>query len=233
MKKVNSQQIIDQNKDVYNNIAAHFSNTRAFLWRDLESLAEFVKENDRVLDIGCGNGRLYQLFANLSISFTGIDISEKLIEIAKERYPKCHFEVANMTDLPFEVKKFDVIFSLVAFHHLPTQETQLKALGEMKRVLKPKGKIILLNWNAYSDWVKTKLKKGEYEDLGNQLFRVPWKTQVGENIGDRIYYGFTLEELENLANLAGLKMEKQYFLRHSEIVDVKKGMNIVSVLSNS
>ena len=230
---LNSEQIIEQNKDVYNNIAAHFSSTRAFLWRDLESLAGFVKPKDRVLDIGCGNGRLYQIFANLSISFTGIDISEKLIEIAKERYPKCSFEVANMTELPFEGKKFDVIFSLVAFHHLPTQETQLKALEEMKRVLKSKGKIILLNWNAYSDWVKNKLKEGEYEDLGNQLFRVPWKTQVGENIGDRVYYGFTLAELENLAELSGLKMEDQYFLRHSERVDVKKGMNVVSVLSKA
>lgn len=233
MNQVNSKQIIAQNKDVYNNIASHFSSTRAFLWRDLESLVGFVKENDSVLDIGCGNGRLYQLFANLSISFTGIDISENLIAIAKERYPQCHFEVVDMVDLPFENEKFDVIFSLVAFHHLPTKETQLEGLEEMKRVLKPQGKIILLNWNAYSDWVKKKLKKGDYEDLGNQLFRVPWKTQIGENIGDRVYYGFTLEELEKLAEETGLKMEDQYFLRHCEKVDVKKGMNIVSVLKKA
>ncbi len=71
----------------------------------------------------------------------------------------------------------------------------------------------------------------EVPSLGNKLFRVPWKTQTGENIGDRVYYGFTLEELENLFADAGLKLEEQYFLRHSEKVDVKKGMNIVSVLS--
>ncbi len=111
MNKVSSQQIIEQNKDIYNNIAAHFSSTRAFLWRDLESLVRFVKEKDRVLDIGCGNGRLYQLFVNLSISFTGVDISERLVKIAKERYPNCVFEAANMTWLPFADKKFDVIFS--------------------------------------------------------------------------------------------------------------------------
>lgn len=226
---LNPQQIINQNKDVYNNIAAHFSSTRAFLWRDLESLVGFVKPKDCVLDIGCGNGRLYQLFADLSISFTGIDISEKLIEIAKERYPDCHFKVADMTKLPFGEEKFDVVFSLVAFHHLPVREMQLQALREMKRVLKNNGKIILLNWNAYSDWVKNKLQEGEYEDLGNQLFRVPWKTQTGENIGDRIYYGFTPVELGKLAEDTGLKIEEQYFLRHSEKVGVAQGMNIVSV----
>ena len=134
-----------------------------------------------------------------------------------------------MTELPFEDEKFDIVFSLVAFHHLPTEDLQLKALNEMKRVLKSKGKIILLNWNAYSDWVEAKLKKGDYEDLGEHLFRVPWKTGKGELVGDRIYYGFILEELENLFKKAGLKLQEQYFLRHGEKVGVEQGMNIVSV----
>ena len=240
-----AHRIIRQNRDIYNKIADHFSDTRSFLWRDLEPLADFVKDGNSVLDIGCGNGRLYQLFEDLSrqdqvrssefrvqsIDFFGVDISEKLIEIAKEEYPDCQFEVADMTELPFEDEKFDIVFSLVAFHHLPTEDLQLKALNEMKRVLKSKGKIILLNWNAYSDWVKIKLKKGDYKDLGNHLFQVPWKTGEGESIGDRIYYGFTLEELENLFKTSGLKLEDQYFLRHGEKVGIEQGMNIVSILS--
>ena len=233
---MDAKQIILQNRQVYNKIADHFSDTRSFLWRDLEPLADFVKDGDSVLDIGCGNGRLYQLFSDKStgirpkkISYVGVDISEKLIEIAKEEYPDCQFEVADMTELPFEDEKFDIVFSLVAFHHLPTEDLQLKALNEMKRVLKSKGKIILLNWNAYSDWVEAKLKKGDYEDLGEHLFRVPWKTGKGELVGDRIYYGFILEELENLFKKAGLKLQEQYFLRHGEKVGVEQGMNIVSV----
>ncbi len=227
---MDAKQIIRQNRQVYNKIADHFSDTRSFLWRDLEPLASFVKNGDNVLDIGCGNGRLYQLFGDLSISFTGIDISEKLIEIAREKYENCKFEVGDMVELPFEDEKFDVIFSLVAFHHLPNEDMQLKALKEMKRVLKPDGKIILLNWNAYSDWVNEKLKKGDYKDLGGHLFEVPWKTGKGEKIGERIYYGFTLEELEDLFKKVDLKIQDQYFLRHAEKVDLKKGMNIVSIL---
>lgn len=224
-----SQQIIDQNRDVYNTIAEHFSDTRSYLWRDLEPFAQFVKAGDSVLDIGCGNARLYQLFQDLSISFTGIDISEGLIEIAHQKYPQSRFVVGDMSVLPFKDNEFDVVFSLVAFHHLPTHESHVKSLREMKRVVKPGGKIILLNWNAYSDWVKQKIEKGDYGDIGHQLFRVPWKTQDGENIGDRIYYGFTLKELEKLFKEARLKLEDQYFLRHAEHVDVKQGMNIVSV----
>jgi tRNA (uracil-5-)-methyltransferase TRM9 len=232
-----SQQIIDQNKEIYNKIAEHFSDTRSFLWRDLEPLSQFVKDGDTVLDIGCGNGRLYQLFGEMSrpegmqnIRFVGVDISDKLIDIAKKEYPKGEFYVGDMVELSFENEKFDVVYSLVAFHHLPDHNLQIKALQEMKRVLKPGGKIILLNWNAYSDWVNKKLEKGDYEDLGNQLFRVPWKTGEGEKVGDRIYYGFTLEELEKITKEAGLKLEDQYYLRHGERVGVEQGMNIVSVI---
>lgn len=233
-----AKDIIEQNRQIYDKIAGHFSDTRSFLWRDLEILTQFVKDGDRVLDIGCGNGRLYQLFKDLSrplkmqnVDYTGVDISEKLIEIAKEKYPKGKFFVADMISLPFKNEKFDVIFSLVAFHHLPTEDMQLKALEEMKRVLKLNGKIILLNWNAYSDWVNDKLEKGDYEDLGNQLFKVPWKTGEGKLVGDRIYYGFTLEELEGLFKKVDLKIEDQYFLRHGERVGVELGMNIVSLAS--
>ena len=241
-----AHKIIRQNRDVYNKIAEHFSDTRHYLWRDLELYTPLVKSGDKVLDIGCGNGRLYQLFGGLSrpaevknlkrktkkIDYVGLDISHKLIKIAKKNYPEGRFEVGDMTKLPFAQEEFDVIFSLVAFHHLPTKDLQLKALAEMKRVLKKNGKIIILNWNAYSDWVAEKLKKGDYEDLGNQLFRVPWKTGKGEKVGDRIYYGFTPDELEELFKKAGLSLEDQYYLRQGERVGVEQGMNIVSVLNN-
>lgn len=240
-----SQGIIDQNRQVYNKIAGHFSDTRSFLWHDLEPLSSFVKDGDSVLDIGCGNGRLYQLFDKKSIAYTGVDISEELIKIAKEKYPcppsavasgtgrqaELQFEVGDMINLPFQDKKFDVIFSLVAFHHLPERSLHIKALQEMKRVLKPGGKIIMLNWNAYSDWVKDKIENSDYEDLGNGLFKVPWKTPKQENLGDRIYYGFTLEELEGLFKEVDLNLEDQYYFRHGEKVGVEQGMNIVSILT--
>lgn len=235
---MDTESIINQNKEVYNGIASHFSDTRSFLWEDLVFLKQYVKSGDSVLDVGCGNGRLYQLFEKKSssreqgtVSFTGIDISDGLIKIARENNPECKFVVGDMRKLSFGDGSFDVVYSLVAFHHLPDHESQLQALSEMKRVLKPGGKIVLLNWNAYSVWVKEKIEKGDYEDLGNNLFKVPWKKQNKMVEGDRIYYGFTLEELEGLFKEVGLKLEEQYFLRHAEKVGVEQGMNIVSVVS--
>ena len=241
---MDSKKIINQNRDIYNKIAGHFSDTRSFLWEDLILLKEFVKDRDRILDIGCGNGRLYQLFSSLSssegvvndelgirnIEFVGLDISEKLVEIARKSFLECKFLAGDMRSLPFEDDSFDVVFSLVAFHHLPDRGSQIQALKEIKRVVKPGATAVLLNWNAYSDWVKNKESKGDYEDLGDQLFRVPWKKQDKTVLGDRIYYGFTLDELEGLFAEVGLALKEQYFLRHGEKVGVEKGMNIVSVL---
>lgn len=229
----NTEYIIEKNKQVYDEIARHFSDTRSFLWEDLVILRDFVKPGYKILDIGCGNGRLYQLFEGKSsddINFFGIDISQNLVNLAKEQYPHGEFMVADMRKLPFGDGYFDVIFSLVAFHHLPDRDSQMKSLQEMKRVLKPGGQVVLINWNAYSDWVQNKLDKGDYEYMGKNLFRVPWKRQDKQVIGDRVYYGFTLSELESLFEEVGLNLEEQYFLRHGERVDVKSGMNLVSIV---
>lgn len=240
--------IIAQNRDVYNDIAEHFSSTRSFLWRDLGMLTDYVQDGDAVLDVGCGNGRLYQLFTDLSsaqkqqldepykhierknVQYTGIDNSEELIKIARDAYRDAQFVVGDMRRLPFDSGSFDVVFSVVAFHHMPTRSSQEKALLEMKRVLKDGGYIVMLNWNAYSDWVNKKVQKGHYEYLGHHLFKVPWKTQDKEVIGDRIYYGFTPDELTELFENAKLTTLEQYYLRMGEESDEANGMNIVSVV---
>ena len=78
---------IDQNTSAYDEIASLFSSTREYIWKDIKPLKRFATKGNRILDIGCGNGRLYQLFDDLSTEFTGIDISQNLIKIAKEKYP--------------------------------------------------------------------------------------------------------------------------------------------------
>ncbi len=223
---------IEENKKVYNAIAGHFSATRALLWDDLKDLKGFAKPGARVLDIGCGNGRLYQMFSGLSILYTGLDQSEGLIEQAKGKFPAAHFVVGDMVSLPFESASFDIIYSIAAFHHLPSEPERIQALLEMKRVLVPGGKIILTNWNPQSNWAKKKLETGDWQ-LGDtpDHFIVPWRNNKREIKGLRHYWLLTPEHLENLAREVGLKVETQYYVSRGEKVEIHRGMNLVSIFS--
>lgn len=218
------KEIIEKNKAVYNRIAKQFSDTRAYVWEDLKPLKRFAKTGDRVLDVGCGNGRLLQLFDGLAISYMGTDQSEELIRLAQEKFPDQNFQVAEMQKLPFEDGSFDVVFCIAALQHLPDEGSCMRALSEMKRIVRQNGCIVLTNWNLISRWAKEKYGEGV-----NGNFVIPWKDAEGKNLGERFYHGFTLEELEGLGAKVGLRVQENFFFRKGEKSDGDNGENIVTV----
>jgi len=88
----------------------------------------------KVLSLGCGSGEdsiyLKKCGARESI---GLDISEKLLEIAKESYPECSFHMMDMEKLDFEDETFDFAYSSLAIHY---NEDWSKTFNEVYRVLK-------------------------------------------------------------------------------------------------
>ena len=149
MKKETAQAILKLSQEEYDEFASEFSASRQIFWDELQFLKEHVHKKDRVLDIGCGNGRLIDLFENKSIKYTGVDFSEKLIEIAKkERGKKGKFIKANALNMPFENNSFDVIFSVAVLHHIPSKENRIRFISEANRVLKPGGVCVLTVWNT-------------------------------------------------------------------------------------
>ena len=229
---ISSEKLIKQNKEVYNKIALPFAQTRKFIWDDIKPLVKYSKDGDKVLDLGCGSGRLYQLFEGLSIEYTGVDQSEKQLENARKNYPAGEFIASEMRSLPFEDNKFDVIYCIATFHHLPSRVSRLEALKEMKRVLKPGGRVLFTNWNLFSKSARKTVEKGKWKiKEGSEAdFFVPWMNSEGEILGERYYYGFKPEELEELFESAGFVLEEQYYSRKGDKSDVEKGHNIVSVL---
>ncbi len=227
----NLKDLISQNREVYNTIASYFSDTRSFLWDELKPLAKYTKDGDRVLDIGCGNGRLYQLFEKNQVSYTGVDQSSELIKIAQEKYPEGQFVVSEMRELPFEDSSFDVVYAIASFHHLPDEESRIKALEEMKRVLKPGSYIVMTNWNLHSRSTSKNIEKGKWRvEEGTYEFTVPWLSPEGEVLGQRYYHGFDLEELEDLFAKAGLELEEQYYVDKKGRSDQEEGKNIISII---
>lgn len=80
------------------------------------------------LEIGCGVGRL------MTDGDYGIDISENMIEIAKQRKPRCHFAVTNGSKIPYKNDKFGSVYSMLVFQH-NDEHTVKRYMQEAYRVL--------------------------------------------------------------------------------------------------
>jgi ubiquinone/menaquinone biosynthesis C-methylase UbiE len=108
-------------------------------------------KNPYLLDIACGTGWAVRYAASLTRGrgeFYGVDISSGMIkqaEAGSPSYPNVHFCKSKVEKLPFENDFFDFIISSNAFHHFSNPE---KALREAHRVLKPKGRIYILDTTA-------------------------------------------------------------------------------------
>lgn len=100
-----------------------------------------LRDGDNILDVACGNGHLLgELSKKAKINAYGVDISEKMIAAARERYPDCTFSAGPCTPLSFGNESMDVITVSCAFHHFETPQT---FANECMRVLKKNGKVIL------------------------------------------------------------------------------------------
>ena len=200
---------MDKTRRDYNLIAEEFSRSRDKFWEELRFLDGYVGDSERVLDLGCGNGRLYELFRKKNVDYYGIDISERLVELAKRRYPQAKFWAADALNLPFFDNFFDKVISIAVFHHVPSKESRLKFLKEAKRVLKPGGTFILIVWNLNSfnkslmflKYGLKKILKRSSLDFGDAF--LPWGEEVL-----RYVHRFSKGELVKLLGESGFKVEK-------------------------
>ena len=111
-----------------------------------------IKAGDRVLDVGCGSGRLTlaaQQWVRENGEAIGIDPSPEMIEVARQNAKragsKAKFELGPAESLPFPDGTFDVVLNRLMLHHLP-DDLQLRGLAEMRRMLKPGGICLVVDF---------------------------------------------------------------------------------------
>jgi ubiquinone/menaquinone biosynthesis C-methylase UbiE len=213
MDKDYAQYLLKKTTQDYNLIADDFSRAREHIWEEMRFLFDdFLIPGERVLDLGCGNGRFYQVMKDKNIDYTGVDISEKLIEIAKKRFPKAKFQVTDALNLPFPDNYFDKVYSVAVLQHIPSQEFRLQFLKEAKRVLRPKGILILTVWNLWRKaHIKRMAKNAVLKIIGKSKldFKDFFLTSAKHSLFKGFYYHcFTPKELEKLVKKAGFKIKK-------------------------
>lgn len=208
----------------YDAFAQDFSQSRSkkSSWPEFELLYPLLNNKDRILDLGCGNGRLRQWLSKDTSKkdipeghYFGLDTSDKLLEIARKRYPKDHFFRGNMSQkLPFGAEHFDIVTGIASFHHLLNKQDQRKCLSEIYRVLKPGGQVFLTTWMLPKKYFWENILRGRFKN---------WNIPFGTQKKPRTYRWVTKRELKNLCKKSGLQIEHaEYFERRNLVVIAQK-----------
>lgn len=219
------QQLVAINREFYTTFASAFSETRSSAQTRLDRIVAYIGDAGKVLDIGCGNGRLAERLERegKKLAYFGVDASPNLIAIASARKRDLHhvaaeFFVGDITQpnwhTHFERASFDVAVALAVLHHVPSFALRAAVLRDIHALLKPDSRLILSNWafdrnerqrRRIVSWQSAGLDARELEE-GDAL--LVWKRG---GAGYRYCHLITKEEMVRLAEASGFEIVKQFY----------------------
>jgi ubiquinone/menaquinone biosynthesis C-methylase UbiE len=164
----------------------------------------------RVLEIGCGLGTDGAQFAEAGADYTGVDLTEAAVELARKRFETFgtpgKFETADAEQLQFEDNSFDLVYSHGVLHHTPDTA---KAIREVHRVLRPGGRAMVMLYHR--DSYNYRINISMLRRAGAHLLRF--------DSGVRLAHLLTGEQIESLREHAHrLKTEKESYLAPDEFL---------------
>ena len=238
------------NRQSYDKIAKQFSFSRNYVWPDVLVFQKFINDGDKLLDLGCGNGRLIGLMKDMEVDYLGVDFSEELVACAKNNFPGKKFLAMDALNLNLPGKSFDVVLCVSVFNHLP-KDKHVQFVANIKKVLKPGGYLLMSNWNLWNVRGKKSIWRVDPStlrcDSGRAWLRVTdrvtmtqrsiigdWKNIVtkwksGETEAQLYYYAFTKNEIKRLLAKNGFEIEKNYYSKRGKRSWWLFGENIVTI----
>ena len=171
------------NRAFYSQFGADFSDSRSSEYFNIEPFREFVTDGIRLLDAGCGNGRLAETLeqAGYTLDYVGIDGSADLIAVADRhranlKNVRADFRVADLRTAGWskvlaDAAPFDLIVSLAVLHHIPGFEFRAGFLREIRTLLKPNGIFVMSNWQ-FTKSERLRKKIVNWESVGVEAEQV-------------------------------------------------------------
>jgi len=204
-------------KSEYDSFADEFSATRKTNWAEFDFLKKYIHPCDRIADLGCGNARLRKFLPKNLIpdgNYFGLDISKKLLAIARKNFPRDHFFLSDFSKkLPFENCNFDVVSAIASFHHILSKKNQLKFLDETFRILKPGGIVFLTVWILPRRFFWRNFWLG-------RVFLKNWKIPFGKMKHRRTYRKITASELQKLLEKSGFRKIEIFNFENRNLVGI-------------
>jgi ubiquinone/menaquinone biosynthesis C-methylase UbiE len=204
MQRILEPEVMDTLKEAIEYDAMDFTEVNTDFAQQAIALAHSTA---KVLDVGTGTARIPILIAQQRPAWkiTGIDLAQSMLDIGKKNIAQAnlekqiHLEAVDAKQMSYTDAQFDLVLSNSLLHHLPNP---LPFLKELNRVLKPNGGILLRD-----------LLRPASESIINDIVE-----QIGENytrhqkqlFQDSLHAAFTLEEIEELIQEAGIEKVKIY-----------------------
>lgn len=164
----------------------------------------------KVLEIGCGLGTDGAQFAEAGADYTGVDLTEAAVELARKRFETFgvpgKFQTADAEQLEFDDNTFDLVYSHGVLHHTPDTA---KAIREIHRVLRPGGRAMVMLY---------------HRDSYNYRINISMLRRVGAHLlrfdsGVKLAHLLTGEPIDSLREHAHrLKTEKESYLAPDEFL---------------
>lgn len=137
----------------FQTIKERWSALRTSLFGDhflLPTLLSLLDSSLSIVDLGCGNGDTLLSLAPHINSLIGIDRSPSMLSLARKRceqFPHVQLKQGVLEALPLKDEQFDVALCILVLHHVPNIH---EAFDEITRILKPKGRLIILDMHTHN-----------------------------------------------------------------------------------
>jgi ubiquinone/menaquinone biosynthesis C-methylase UbiE len=169
-KSVNPKKINLKKKDFFNEKAEIWDEITVHDLEKVQYITEMlnIQGDDKILDVGTGTGIMIPFYERYLVNggVVAVDYSEKMIEVARSKYPekehpKISYLISDVYDLKYDAD-FDIIMCYSCFPHLVDQSLALKILS---KALKKGGRLVV----AHSDSSKTinEVHMNSDEEVGN------------------------------------------------------------------
>jgi SAM-dependent methyltransferase len=228
MNFIVAQRLVELNRQFYQTFGSEFSATRGRIQPGVRKIInEKVDQNERILDLGCGNGNFAFALAEsgFSGSYLGLDFSLPLLDAAAPltENPRFRFNSADLTSLTADHRPlneqlpitnyYSLITSFATLHHIPSRELRLNILRFVRANLAPGGRFIHSNWQFLnSEKLRRRIQSWEAAgfsdtDVDAGDFLLDWRSG---GYGLRYAHHFSAEELSQMASETGFRAVESF-----------------------
>lgn len=216
------ERLLTLNRQFYKEFGGSFSSTRRRLQPGVKRVADLLTGNERILDLGCGNGefaRLLQMRGHAGV-YIGLDYSPTLLQAAKDLKGNFSFMETDLSkDWADRLKgattqQFDIVTAFAVLHHLPSLELRTGVVKRVSSLLSEGGRFILANWQFLnSQRLRARIQSWERvglssNDVETNDYLLDWRRD-GEGL--RYVHHFSEEELKSLAASCGFEVCESFY----------------------